>query len=117
MALRESGDRAKLSGVRDSVRDPDPHHEVAGRMPSHEDAPPLQALDVAFLNGLPAELRIARDVRADVEAILLGLDLLDLVHSGPPRVPEHKKGALPMPLGRGALASAEPAFGLSRRYP
>src|SRR5438309_2661444 len=60
-------------------------------MASKEDAPPLEPLEVALLDGLPSELCIARDVGADVEAVLLGLDLLDLVHQALLECPKQKR--------------------------
>ena len=45
-----------------------------------EDSPPLQPLEIALLDRVDAELRVAWNVRTDVEAVLLGLDLLELVH-------------------------------------
>ena len=115
-AVRDGGDRPELGGVRDPVGDPDPHHEVTGGMASKEDAPPLEPLEVALLDGLPSELGIARDVGADVEAVLLGLDLLDLVHQALLECPKQKR-APPQHTRRGTLASAEPVVERPPRGP
>src|SRR5207302_8691120 len=74
-AVGDGGDRPELGGVRDPVGDPDPQHEVAGRVAPEEDAPPLQPVEVPLLDRLPPELGIAGDIGADVQAILLGLEL------------------------------------------
>ena len=77
----DPADRRELNRIRDPVRNSDPHHEVARRVASEEDPPPLQPLEVALLDRLEPKLGVARDVRTDVEPVLLDLDLLDLVHS------------------------------------
>src|SRR5206468_11814398 len=77
----DPADRRELNRIRDPVRNSDPHHEVARRVASEEDPPPLQPLEVALLDRLEPKLGVARDVRTDVEPVLLDLDLLDLVYS------------------------------------
>src|SRR5207302_8102878 len=82
-AVGDGGDRTELGGVRDPVGDPDPHQEMARGVAPEEDAPPLQPVEVALIDRFPPELARARDIGADVQAVLLGLELLDLVHPAP----------------------------------
>jgi hypothetical protein len=82
-AVGDTADGAEMAGGGDPVRDAETHHEVAGVLLAEEHPPPLQAVQIAFLDRLEAELRVARDVRAHVEPILAGLQLLDLVHALP----------------------------------
>src|SRR5439155_26602125 len=70
-----------------------------------------QPVEVALLDRLPSELGVARDIGADVQAILLGLELLGLVHPAPLSGAQTEKGA--SHHRRGTLALAEPAVGLS----
>jgi len=68
---------------------------MTGRVLAEEDPPPLQPLEVAFVDRVDPELRVAGNVSTDLEAALLRFDLLDLIHERSPFAPaarEHKKG-------------------------
>src|SRR5207249_3320942 len=64
-----------------AVRDTDPKHEVAGRVLAEEQPVPLHPDLVVVGDRFPTIPRVAFDVGQDVEPILRGLDLLELVHA------------------------------------
>src|SRR5262249_8544829 len=99
-AVGDRGDRPELRGVRDAVWDADPHHELARRVAPGEDAPPFEPVEVGFLDCFPPERGVARDLGADVQAVLLGLELLDLVHAIPPPASRSKRAPPPALRGR-----------------
>jgi len=99
----QRAERAELDGAAEPVRNADTHHEVPGSVLAPEHAPPFEALEIALGNGGHPELGEARNVRADVEAVFLRLDLLDLVQPAPP-VADNKKGRLPV-IGKAPLPS------------
>ena len=115
-AVGDAADRAELRSAADPVRDADAHHEMTGRVLAEEDPPPLQPLEVAFLDRVDPKLRVAGNVSTDLEAALLRFDLLDLIHERspcPPATREHKKRR-PSPLRRKApLPLSESDTGLS----
>src|SRR5438874_5020397 len=88
---------------------------MTGRVLAEEDPPPLQPLEVAFVDRVDPELRVAGNVSTDLEAALLRFDLLDLVHERSPFAPaarEQKKGTPPIEERHPCL-SESPALGLS----
>src|SRR5207302_8122399 len=115
--VSDGDDRTEPCGFRHPVGQLSPHNELARRVAPEEDAPPLQPVEVALLDRLPPELGIARDIGADVQAVLLGLELLDLVHPAPSLGCPKRKGRLRPPGRRPCLGGARRRALTSREWP
>ena len=77
---RELGEQAHLRGAHHAVRHANAHHGVSGRRAAHEDPHPLEALLVVLADGLPSFPGEADEIVLDLQAVLLRLERLDLVH-------------------------------------
>jgi hypothetical protein len=118
----QARDGAELRRARDAVGNAQAHHEVAGRLLPEEHAPPLQPLEIPFLDRLDAEPRVASDVRADVESVLPALQLLHLVDAllegeGQKKTPSAQDGVVAGARGLFAELGGRAACGRQRPYP
>ena len=110
---RDLAEQARLGGRHDAVGHADAHHEVPGRGLAVENADPLQPLGVVGGDRLPAITREPHEIFGDLQAVLLGLERLDLVHRATVLIapsrggPETDRAGLQLRLMRERVAPAQ----------